>query len=307
MTDTIDRRRLTEVISRIDPHGKLLNVWPLAGGVSAQVIAFEMEHPDGHTQKLVLRLHGERDRAQNPHVAAHEFRLLQVLAAAGLAAPKPRYLDESGELFPTPYIVVDYVEGETDFAPADTDGLLRQMAAYLARLHGIDGTHADLSFLPDKAQGVAARLVARPKAMDEWLDEERIRDALEAVWPLPSYNRPVLLHGDFWPGNVLWRDGELVAVVDWEDAAMGDPLADLANSRLEILWAFGSNAMQRFTQRYKSHMQLDYTRLPYWDLYAALRPIATMAGWGLDAEVLRTMRARHRWFSGRAISALSDC
>ena len=34
--------------------------------------------------------------------------------------------------------------------------------------------------------------------------------------PPVQVNRPVLLHGDFWPGNILWRDGRLVAVIDWE-------------------------------------------------------------------------------------------
>ena len=62
----------------------------------------------------------------------------------------------------------------------------------------------------------------------------------------------MLLHGDFWPGNILWRYGQLVAVIDWEDAALGDPLADVANSRLEILWAFGIDAMQSFTHYYQS-------------------------------------------------------
>jgi aminoglycoside phosphotransferase (APT) family kinase protein len=38
-----------------------------------------------------------------------------------------------------------------------------------------------------------------------------------------------VLHGDYWPGNVLWRDGRLVGVIGWEEAAFGDPLADLAN------------------------------------------------------------------------------
>ena len=26
----------------------------------------------------------------------------------------------------------------------------------------------------------------------------------------------MLLHGYLWPGNLLWQDGRLVAVVDWE-------------------------------------------------------------------------------------------
>ena len=69
---------------------------------------------------------------------------------------------------------------------------------------------------------------------------------LEEVWPLSQQNRSVLLHGDFWPGNILWRDGQIVGVIDWEDAAFGDPLADIANTRLELLWAFGVEAMRQF-------------------------------------------------------------
>jgi aminoglycoside phosphotransferase (APT) family kinase protein len=42
---------------------------------------------------------------------------------------------------------------------------------------------------------------------------------------------------------VLWRDGRIVAVIDWEEAAFGDPMADLANSWLEIVWHFGTAAM----------------------------------------------------------------
>jgi aminoglycoside phosphotransferase (APT) family kinase protein len=99
-------------------------------------------------------------------------------------------------------------------------------------------------------QSSAEKLRERPVTVDESLDEGRIRDALEAVWPLPQRNPSALLHGDFWPGNTLWRDGQLMAIIDWEDAQFGDPLADVANSRLEILWAFGIDVMQRFTHQY---------------------------------------------------------
>ena len=94
---------------------------------------------------------------------------------------------------------------------------------------------------------------------------------------LPQRNPSVLLHGDFWPGNVLWREEKLVAVIDWEDATLGSTLIDLAISRLDIGLIFGIDAMECFTRHYKSMMSLDYTHLPYWDLCAALR-IARLAG-----------------------------
>ena len=64
-----------------------------------------------------------------------------------------------------------------------------------------------------------------------------------------------------------------MAVIDWEDAALGDPLADVANSRLEILWAFGIAAMIGCTRQYRSMTAVDFANLPYWDLCVALRRI----------------------------------
>ena len=48
----------------------------------------------------------------------------------------------------------------------------------------------------------------------------------------------------------MWRDGRLVAVIDWEDARIGDPLADLACARVELRCEYGSEATGSFTERY---------------------------------------------------------
>ena len=69
----------------------------------------------------------------------------------------------------------------------------------------------------------------------------------------------------------LWQKEKLVAVIDWEDAERGDPLIDLAKSRSEIVWIFGIEAMNAFTNHYQSCIATDKTNLPYWDLCAALR------------------------------------
>ncbi len=96
-----------------------------------------------------------------------------------------------------------------------------------------------------------------------------------------------------------------MAVIDWEDAAFGDPLADLANTRLEMLWAFGIDAMHSFTRQYQSMIAIDFTNLPYWDLCAALWPVHQIARWGLDETTERTMRERHRWFVSRAFEKVA--
>lgn len=293
------------VVARLDPNATLVRVVPLTGGISAQVTALEIERTDGQTQKLVVRRHGPIDLAHNPQIAADEFRLLQILQAASIAAPTPYFLDASCEIFPTPYLVMEYIEGETDFAPTDLHDQVRQLASQLAAIHRIDGAHHDLSFLRDMTEMFTQRLSQRPARLDDSLSEGRIRDALTPVWPRSLRNAPVLLHGDYWPGNILWQDGELAAVIDWEDVAFGDPLADLANARLELLFFYGPDATHDFTRHYLAEAAIDVTNLPYWDLCVALRPIAPFNKMFPDEATATTMRARHTSFVERALEAIT--
>ncbi|MGZ3630279.1 MAG: phosphotransferase family protein [Ktedonobacteraceae bacterium] len=292
------------VVQKFEPQSRLLRTWELKGGVSAQVTAIEIERPDGYIQKMIVRQHGEVDLKHNPHIAVDEFKLLQLLRSEELAVPEPYYLDQSGEIFPKLYVVIEYIEGETIIGSRDIADFIPQLAMQLHRIHEVDCTKLDVFFLPQHEKRVAEKLGERPEKSDEELEDERIRDALEGVWPLPQRNTSVLLHGDFWPGNILWRDGQIVGVIDWEDAALGDPLADIANSRLELLWAFGIDAMQHFTHHYQSLAGIDFANLPYWELYAALRRISHIAGWGLDDITEKNMRERLRWFIAQAFMNL---
>jgi aminoglycoside phosphotransferase (APT) family kinase protein len=108
----------------------------------------------------------------------------------------------------------------------------------------------------------------------------------------------------------------LVAVIDWEDAVLGEPLADLAISRLDLLWIFGLEAMNAFTRHYQSLLSLDYTQLPYWDLVAALRLVrlagANLAEWaaffppfGRPDITANTIRASYHFFIAQAFEKLA--
>jgi aminoglycoside phosphotransferase (APT) family kinase protein len=292
---------LARLIQRLYPEARLMAARPLAGGVSAEVTALDIAYPDGRAETLVLRRHGAADLARDPDIAAHEFRLLQVLQAAGVPAPTPLHLDTSGTILPTPWLLQSFVDGDTEDVPADPDDHMRQLAEALAAIHRVPAS--DVPFLPQQ-EDQAAALIARPRPEpDETLAESRLRAALAPAWPPPRSNPPVLLHGDVWPGNLLWRRGRLQAVIDWEDAAIGDPLADLANARLELFIARGEDAMAALTRHYLALSEIDATALPLWDLWAALRPIAGLPGWGLEPDEERRMRERHRAFTSRVLAA----
>lgn len=289
---------------RVHPGSRVVRVWKLEGGVSADVTGVELARADGQTARLVVRRHGARDRANNPNIAADEFRLLATLGAAGLYVPKPLLLDAAGEFFGEPAVVLEFVEGATDFGASDLRARLEQMCGQLVGLHRLEPAELDLPPLPNRREQLAAQLALQPARLGDSSDEGRIRALLTSLAPSSERNPTALLHGDYWLGNILWRDGQLVAVIDWEDAGVGDALADLGNSRLELLWAFGQEAMDYFTTRYRAAMPLDYTALAYWELAAALRSAPQLGSWGMTPAREQVMRAQLHWFVERALERL---
>jgi len=261
--------RLAAVVRRYDPALRLLGATPLEGGVSATVLALEVTD-GGASRRLVLRRHGPNDLAWNPQVATHEFHLLQALRAAGHPVPEPLLLDTACDLLPTPYLLQSFIAGDGS-VPADPGPAL---AECLAKIHALPV--ADLSFLSRRADQVE-QLLDVPLA-DPAL--ERIRQAVRARWPGPAVG-PRLMHGDFWLGNVIWDRGRIAAVIDWEDAALGDPLADLGHARVELLWTHGAGLVASFTRRYCDLVGVAEADLRLWDLVALLDKLPRIGGWGL--------------------------
>lgn len=266
---------LTTLIHAIDPDARLIRARPLQGGISAQMTAVELVDGNGHTQRWTVRCLSERTLRRNPHAAADQFRMLQLLHPLDIPTPAPIHLQP-------PCLVMSHIDGKPVYAPANIADFAAQAARQLAAIHQVNGRADDLTFLPDQSTRLAALLDDEPARLNDALDERLLRDTLRPVWPLPNRNTAVLLHGDFWPGNWLWQNGRFAAIIDWEDAERGDPLSDFAISRLDMRLIFGRGAQHAFTQAYLSANPIDAALLPYWDLFAALR-----AAWGL-----------HEWADG---------
>ena len=299
---------VAEVLRAVDPGLRLVASRPLTGGVSAQLTEIEAAQPDGQVERLVLRQYGAANLRSDPRVAAHEYALLSLLRTAGLPVPRPRLVDEASLVLPVPYLVIDYVDGTPLIELAQVSQPLAaftgKLAGALARLHQAAFTLADAPFLADIRDLSARTVSTRPARLDEALREAEVRAALTRCWPPPRVNRPVLLHGDYWPGNTLWRDNELVCVIDWEDAVLGDPLADLGVARMELCMAFGMAAADDFTRQYRElRPAADVTALQHWDLYAALRHAGRMTGWGLPAADLARLQSGHREFVASLLGA----
>jgi len=317
MSTPTEDQQFAQVVQTIAPQSKLRRTWPLQGGISATMTALEFERPDGQTSKMIVRRPGAGTLRQNPQAAANEFKLLQIMRALELATPTPYYLDQSGTIFATPYLVIDYIEGKPEFAPVDVADYTFQLATHLAKIHRVDGVQPVLAFLPQQGKDFVDNVGILSTTIDQSLAEEPIRAILKSRWPATHWNAPALLHGDFWPGNVLWQGEQLVAVIDWEDAKVGEPLVDFAISRLDILCLFGIDAMHSFTHHYQSMLTIDSTNLPYWDLWAALRLVrladANFAEWAAffppfgRADITeQTLHDHYRFFITQAFAKLVD-
>jgi aminoglycoside phosphotransferase (APT) family kinase protein len=302
-------RRIERLLREFAPGARLARAWPLAGGISATMTAFEVELRDGAMKRFIARQPASHKFEADRNAAAHEFRVLSALREAGLPVQTPYLLEPPTEEFPEPFFVAEYIEGKPEVAPKDAKGYVRRFTEQLVRIHAVDHASLGLDFLPVQTRGYGERR----EAPNDSLRETEIRDALESMTPILRSNRPVLRHGDFWPGNILWRDGEVVGVIDWEDALVGEPLADVAICRLDLWWILGQEGAREFTDRYRSLTDFDFRDLPYWDLCASLRPITNIYEWspaypqlGRPDISTETMVRDHQQFVEQALSAFHN-
>jgi aminoglycoside phosphotransferase (APT) family kinase protein len=254
----------------------------LTGGVSAEVYRLDCVADGGATRSLVLRIHGPH---HNGHPAALEFGILEAVTGLGICAPRALALDESLGLIPYRFLLLDHLEGETA-APADpADSRIVRIAEALAQIHS-----ARVTGLP----ALPSRDDPRPEVFD-YLPKgpafEALRQGLSRLGDTGHKGAPALLHGDFWPGNLLWRGQDLVGILDWEDAAVGDPLSDVACTALELRYVVGPEGAERFLRAYDSLRPISRHRLALWQIYVAAAGQHSMAAWGLAPAREAHMRA----------------
>lgn len=288
------------VIRRYRPGARLVSARPLPGGVSSETVALTFDE-GGTEETVVLRRHGDHVLEDWPSAARDETALLALLEAQSRPVAGVCFHDAASDLLGAPYLLLRYVApGEP---PPTIAGRAVAIAEELAQLHRMPGDDPRFAFLPRELDVTAARLAERPEAPDEDMSETKLRAAMAGRWPPPQLP-PVLLHGDCWMGNLIWQEGRLAALIDWEDAMRGDPRVDLAIARLEILWIEGEEGLAPLTERYAALTGVDLAPLPLFDLGAAFRPVGRIAKWGLDHETYALMRERHALFVARAIAAL---
>lgn len=266
MAVEVELERFVRVLQDAGIQVESLSTEPLKGGISASMWRLDVEPG---AQRFVARRPGIWRTSENEHAARSEFETLDLLSRAGLPVPAPIALECDSSIEPSDRLfIMEFVDGVAELRARDTESYVSHYSDLLVQIHETDLAEGGLETL----RRLKNPWTPRGETVDEELAEERVRAALESVGPQVSSNKPVLRHADLWPGNVLWKDGRIVAAVDWENVCIGEPLADLSICRLDLLWVLGWEAMESFTRQYLSKRPLDTTLLAYHDLVASLRP-----------------------------------
>lgn len=191
-------------------------------------------------------------------------------AVAGIDAPTPDLLghDHSAADLP-PYTVMTFLPGDRRgnrfHEPHDlADAELRSAGETLARIHASDADVPSFRGLdgdwPSVLHGIVARHIDQLEgyAFQDLMPDLRaaVDRGLESVDAAP---KTVLLHHDFRPSNLLFRDGDVTGVVDWERAMHGDPLYDLVKAEMNVagVHAAPEDVPDAFRDGYASVRDLD--------------------------------------------------
>jgi aminoglycoside phosphotransferase (APT) family kinase protein len=180
-----------------------------------------------------------------------QFRVMDALARhTDMPVPEMLWFEPDPSWFGSPFWIMARVEGiaPTDAPHYSVEGWLRDASpdeqarvwwngiAALAAVHRLDWRALGLDRLDDPARGEPAleqQLTYYAESL-EWAEQGTPHPGARAALERLRANRPTsdaehvtITWGDARLANQMFRDGEVVAVLDWEMVALGDPRIDL--------------------------------------------------------------------------------
>jgi aminoglycoside phosphotransferase (APT) family kinase protein len=217
-----------------------LRWFPLPGGHSNLTYSLR----DSGGRDLVIRRPPQGHLLPKAHDMWREYRIIEALWPTDVPVPKPIVYCDDREVAEVHFYVMEKCGGQALFDQSSTASWLdlparrragSAMAEALAALHRVDPTAVGLADLA-RPDGYLARQLNtwysswKAQAANAEIDSPRVHEIHDLLLSrMPPDPPPRLVHGDCGPHNALFlQRGEISAILDWEIATLGDPLADLA-------------------------------------------------------------------------------
>ena len=212
------------------PGLRVISIEPIPEGHSGFTYFVSIDD-GGSPRRFVLRLPPPGARIAGPADVVRQGRIMAALHDAGLPTPAVPVLTSDAVVDGRPFVLMDAVEG-TRIEKAGVEQRPLDIAASAVRV--LKNLHA----LPLERTGIGDESpVGLQAEMLRWLWlMERAPAELTSragelggllAARIPAEREPTLVHGDYHYGNMLFKGAEVVAVLDWEIAQVGQPLLDL--------------------------------------------------------------------------------
>jgi aminoglycoside phosphotransferase (APT) family kinase protein len=194
---------------------------------------------------------------------------LQTAMSHSLPAPELLGLDPDGDEAGVTASVETVVPGTTDWPAPTTIQRLEAAGEAIAAVHRVQlGTNRHLPHRP------------RPIAVDDFAADRRAgrmptTPLLRAADDQVSATRPedasvTFVHGDVWPGNMVWSGNSVRALIDWKTAGVGNPGVDLGELRKQMAIIHDADAPRHVLAGWERASGGRASDVPYWDAVAAL-------------------------------------
>lgn len=283
--------------------GGVFEVEPIGLGLSNAT--FELVFADG--RRLVLRRPPRGPLPPSAHDVVREARVLSALATSAVPVPRVLVSCEDPAVIGAPFYVMEHIDGEAPVlglpaaleTPSERRRFGEALVDVIAAIHAVDLDAAGLRVGRDS--GHLERQLELHLALWEHSRTRELSDVERlAAWlrdALPAAGDVTLVHGDFHPGNVMLdrrAPARIVAVLDWELATRGDPLADLGYlcalwreagdppdhplERAPVTRGDGSLTRDQIRTRYAARTGRDVSALDWYEVLALWRAVIFMEG-----------------------------
>jgi aminoglycoside phosphotransferase (APT) family kinase protein len=292
-----------------------LRTFLAAAGLDAPADLSAAPVGDGHSNVtyalstgVVLRRPPRGPLPPSAHDVLREARLLRALEPTPVRTPGVLAVCEDTSVIAAPFYVMEQVHGEvvTDTIPAPLDTpeersrIADELIDSLVELHAVDFTQIGLEGF-GKPTGYLERQLRRFSGLWEHNRTREIPEFEETgAWlaaHVPESPPATIVHGDYRLGNTMLAGeapARLVAILDWEMATIGDPLADVGymmihwtqaddpqNSKFNLQSVTaqpGFPTRQELVQRYEERSGRSVQALDWYVTLALWKAVAFMEG-----------------------------